>query len=159
MSAVNRFRTELKRWISAHNETKGFKTNADETFSALEARLGIEPLVQIGSAFLNGWLSAEEEPGRGYFVRETDRPGKRGGQFVVINRGDSQAAPCWELFVQLADYAWLRTIAQRHGQTVRLEDRLMDLTVRTQDELVLYVEHKTTRALAERLLEGMRMYW
>ena len=30
-------------------------------------------------------------------------------------------APCWELFVQLADYAWLRTVAEHHEQEVRLE--------------------------------------
>jgi hypothetical protein len=67
-------------------------------------------------------------------------------------------APCWELFVQLADYGWLRAVAERHGLEVRLEDRLMDLTVRAGTRLVLYVEHKTTRQTAEKLLDGMRQY-
>jgi hypothetical protein len=67
-------------------------------------------------------------------------------------------APCWELFVQLADYGWLRTVAENHGQEVRLEDRLMDLTVRAGNLLVLYVEHKTTRQTAEKLLDGMLQY-
>jgi hypothetical protein len=157
-NAINRFRDELGRWIAAHNETKGFTTNADEAFATLEDRIGTQALTQIGSAFLNGWLITEQEPNRGYFVRETDRPGKRGGQFVLINRGNGKADPCWELFVQLADYAWLRTIAQRTGHAVRLEDRLMDLTVRTQDALILYVEHKTTRAVAEHILESMKRH-
>jgi hypothetical protein len=67
-------------------------------------------------------------------------------QFAVTHQGQGQVVPCWELFVQLADYAWLRTIAERHGQEVRLEDRLMDLTVRAGCRLVLYVEHKTIRS-------------
>jgi len=157
-TALDRFRAELRKWITAHNKIKGFATDADQTFAALQTRLGTEPLAQIGSAFINGWLATEEEPDRCYFVREADRPGKRGGQFTIINRGDGKADPCWELFVQLADYAWLRTIAQRQGQTVRLEDRLMDLTVRSGSKLVLYVEHKTSRELATHLLEPMRQY-
>jgi hypothetical protein len=157
-TALNRFLTELRKWITAHNKIKGFTTDADQTFTALETRLGSERLAQIGSALINGWLATEDETDRGYFVRETDRPGRRGGRFTMINRGDGKADPCWELFVQLADYAWLRTIAERHGQTVRLEDRLMDLTVRSGNDLVLYVEHKLSRALATRLLEEMRAY-
>lgn len=157
-SALERFRDELRSWVSAHNEVKGFKTNVDVLMSALLTRVGKEQLTHIGSGFLNGWLATEKELSRGYFVRETDRPGTRGGQFVMINRGDGKVDPCWELFVQLADYAWLRTVAQRHGQTVRLEDRLMDLTVRTEDQLVLYVEHTTTKLLADQLLNGMTKY-
>lgn len=157
-SALETFRDELRKWVKAHNEVKGFKTNADVLMSALLTRIGKEQLTHIGSGFRNGWLTTEKESGRGYFVRETDRPGTRGGQFVMINRGNGKADPCWELFVQLADYAWLRTVAQRHGQTVRLEDRHMDLTVRTGDQLILYVEHKRTKLLAHQLLIGMRKY-
>src|SRR5688572_160808 len=100
-TAIDRFRIELRRWIAAHNQAKGFQTDPVETFSALADRLGMEPLAKIGSAFINGWLATEKDPGRGYFVREHDRPGTRGGQFVIINRGDGKADPCWELFVQL----------------------------------------------------------
>lgn len=77
---------------------------------------------------------------------------------AITHQGRGRVAPCWELFVQLADYAWLRTVSERHGQEVRLEDRLMDLTVRAGRRLVLYVEQKTSRSVASKLLARMREY-
>jgi hypothetical protein len=117
-----------------------------------------EGLVHIGAAYLNRWLVTEPEVGRGYFVREADRPGPGGGQFTLIHRGSGKVDPCWELFVQLADYGRLRAIATRHGQTVRLEDSLMDLTVRSGNTLVLYVEHKVKAATARSLAAKVREY-
>jgi hypothetical protein len=158
VSAIERFRREFRRWVRAHDEAKGYVTNPERLLRTLNERIGVRCLTRIGSAYLNGWLQTEIEPGRGYFVRETDRPGLRGGQFAITHQGQDHVAPCWELFVQLADYSWLRTVAQRHGQVVRLEDRRMDLSVRAAGRLVLYVEHKTTRRTAESLVERMRQY-
>jgi hypothetical protein len=158
VTALERFRREFRKWVMAHNASKRYATNPETLLRALELRIGVRYLAQIGSAYLNGWLRTEAEPGRGYFVREADRPGLRGGQVTITHRGQTLVAPCWELFVQLADYAWLRTVAERHGQEVRLEDRLMDLTVRTPNRFVLYVEHKVTRQIATKLLGGMRKY-
>ncbi|HEV2057035.1 MAG TPA: hypothetical protein VGV06_17985 [Methylomirabilota bacterium] len=153
-SALDRFRTEFRRWVAAHNRAKCFTTNANELLARLEERLGEERLLHIGAAFLNDWLETE----RGYFVREADLGPDRHGQFTITHQGGGKVAPCWELFVQLADYGWLRTVAERHHQRVRLEDRLMDLTVRAGSKLVLYVEEKTTRGAAEKLLSGMRRF-
>jgi hypothetical protein len=152
--ALDRFRTEFRRWVAAHNKAKGFTTNADELVGRLEERLGVECLLHIGAAFLNGWLETE----RGYFVREADLGPDRHGQFTITHQGGGNVAPCWELFVQLADYGWLRTVGERHHQRVRLEDRLMDLTVQAGSMLVLYVEQKTTSDVSERLLSRMRHY-
>jgi hypothetical protein len=158
VTAIDRFRRELCRWVQAHNVAKGYATDPETIFCILQRRIGETRLARIGSAYLNGWLQTESDSGRGYFVREGDRPGGRGGQFTITHQGERRVAPCWELFVQLADYAWLRTVAERHGQEVRLEDRLMDLTVRAGPRLVLYVEQKTTRAVAKKLLTRMRQY-
>ncbi len=158
MTAIERFRQEARKWVAAHNKGKGYATDPEKLLGQLERRIGTRHLTRIGSAYLNGWLQTETDPGRGYFVREADRPGLRGGQFTITHQGQGQVAPCWELFVQLADYGWLRTVAERHGQEVRLEDRLMDLTVRAGNRLVLYVEHKTTRQTAEKLLDRMCRY-
>jgi hypothetical protein len=142
--------------VEAHTREKGFTTDPDGVIQELEDRVGAEQLVQIGAAFLNGWIMTEQEAGRGYFVRETDRPRGRGGLFMMINRGSGRAFPCWENFVQLADYATVRTVAERHGQVVRLEDCLMDLTVRTEDRLILYLGQKRNVRLARALLGKMR---
>src|SRR5215470_14289085 len=135
-----------------HNSTHGFETDSEALLAKLQARIPREYLTDIGSAFLNGWLETESSPGRGYFVRESDRPGVGGGQFTLIHRGHSVVQPCWELYIQLADYAWLRTVAVRSGHHVRLEDNLMDLTVRTGTTLLLYVEQKERKGTAQRLL-------
>lgn len=158
MTAIERFRREFRRWVQAHNRAKGYTTDPGGFPSTLQGHIGETRLARIGSAYLNGWLETETEPGRGYFVRDSDRPGRRGGQFTITHQGEGKVAPCWELFVQLADYAWLRTVAERHGQEVRFEDRLMDLTVRAGGRLVLYVEQKTTRHLAKKLVDRMRRY-
>jgi hypothetical protein len=158
VTAIERFRQEFRRWVRAHNGAKGYAADPEALLATLQGRIGEPRLARIGSAYLNGWLQTEAEPGRGYFVREADRPGLRGGQFTITHQGEGHVAPCWELFVQLADYAWLRTVAERHGQAVRLEDHRMDLTVRGGGRLVLYVEHKTTREIAEKLAARMRQY-
>jgi hypothetical protein len=54
-------------------------------------------MMHIGAAYLNRWLITEPDSGRGYFVRETDRPGPGGGQFTLIHRGRGNVQPCWEL--------------------------------------------------------------
>src|SRR2546422_566982 len=135
--ALERFRREFRGWVRAYNSVHHRSADPDRLLARLESRIH-EGLVHIGAAYLSRWLITEPDPGRGYFVREADRPGPGGGQFTLIHRGGGNVDPCWELFVQLADYGRLRTIAERYGQIVRLEDSLMDLTVRSGKTLVLY---------------------
>jgi hypothetical protein len=157
-NALETFRRAFAGWTLAHSQAKGLKTDPVKLLDTLSARIGNETQQLIGSAFLNGWLETEKSAGRGYYVRETDRPGTAGGQYPIYHSGDGQVALCWELFIQLADYALLRTIAERCGLQVRLEDRLMDITVRAGKILALYVENKETKSQALWLLERMRGY-
>src|SRR5262249_6050573 len=157
-SALERFHSEFRRWVQSHNSTHGYKTDSEGLLAKLEARVPREYLTGIGSAFLNGWLETEASPDRGYFVRESDRPGVGGGQFTLIHQGHSGVQPCWELYIQLADYAWLRTVAGRSGHHVRLEGNLMDLTVRSGGTLLLYVEQKERKETAQRLLQKVTSY-
>lgn len=77
---------------------------------------------------------------------------------MIIHQGGGTVAPCWKLYVQLADYVSLRTVAERHGQTIRLEDDVMDVTVRAGDTLVICVEEKTAASTAEKLVNGVCTY-
>ena len=61
---------------------RGYNSVPDVLLAALESRIPTNYLTQIGSAYMNGWLMTESEVGRGYFVRQVDRPGSRGGQFT-----------------------------------------------------------------------------
>ncbi len=157
-TALGRFEREFRGWVEAHNNRHGYGADADEMLALLGTRISDEVLRQIGSGLINGWLVTEEEPGRGYYVRERDRPGVRGGQYTLTHVGDGTVAPCWELYVQLGDYAQVRTVAERFGQEVRLEDHLMDLTVYADSRLVLYVEQKRNAGLASELLRKVEAY-
>ena len=157
-TALDRFHTEFRRWVAAHNEEKGFATDADKLLSDLKSRIGDESLRQIGGAFIDGWLETE----RGYRIRETNLGDNRSGQVPIANQDKSQiggkVAPCWELYVQLADYGRLRRVAETHGHTVRLEDDLMDIVVWAGSSLLLYVENKEKKADATKLVEAMRAH-
>jgi len=77
---------------------------------------------------------------------------------MVGHTGGGNVDSCWELHVQLADYGRIRTVAERHGLITRLEDQLMDITVYAGSKLLLYVENKTKKEGALRLLERMKEY-
>ena len=158
MDALERFRKEFKRWVTAHNRAKNFNSDPDEILERLEQKVPETMLRQIGGAYINGWLRNENGQDRGYFVKETDRKEPRGGQWMLENAGEGKVNPCWELYVQLSDYARLRTIAERQGLVTRLEDNLMDITVYAGERLLLYVENKTEEGTALHLLKHMKEY-
>jgi hypothetical protein len=158
MDALERFRKEFRNWVGALNRAKGFNASADEILGRLEDRVPKTMLRQIGAAFINGWLQNEPEANRGYFVRESDRKGLGGGQWMIGHAGEGRIDPCWELYVQLADYSRIRTVAESHRLTTRLEDHLMDITVHAGRNLLLYIENKATKGQAVTLLKKMREY-
>ena len=158
MDALERFRSEFRSWVRALNRVKGFDASPDNVLERLESRLPEEMLRQIGGAFISGWLQNEPEPNRKYFVMESDRDGIRGGQWMLGHVGEGRVDPNLELHIQLADYSRIRTVAERHGLTTRLEDGLMDITVYAGKKLILYVENKTKKEDAIRLLKRMRDY-
>jgi hypothetical protein len=158
MDALERFRQEFKGWVRAVNKTKGYDASPDEVLDRLEKRMPEESLRQIGAAFINGWLQNEPEPDRKYFVKESDREGPRGGQWMMGNVGEGRIDANLELHIQLADYGRLRTVAEQHGLAVWIEDQLMDITVYAGKKLLLYVENKATKQGALNLLKGMKEY-
>lgn len=46
LAAIDRFRSEFRRWVAAHNEAKGFSINPDALLDLLEHRLGQDSLAQ-----------------------------------------------------------------------------------------------------------------
>ena len=158
-SALHRFQNEFHKWVLAYNHAKDTTSDPDTLLQRLTTRIPEDRQTHIGAALLNGWLETEKSPSRGYYVREMDRPSIHGGQPTITHYGGGNIAPWWELFVHLADYGWLRGVAERYHEEVRLEDRLMDLTVSSGDRLILYVDHKEKASTAKRLLERMEPFW
>jgi hypothetical protein len=157
-AALEIFRRAFTRWAAAHCQTTEFKAGPTPLLDTLNERIDEHTQRLIGSAFLNGWLETEQTAGRGHFVRETDRNDKGGGQYMVTHIGNSRVAPCWESYIQLADYARLRTVAEPRGLKVQLEYHLMDITVWAGENLILYVENKVTRNQAQSLLKKVHGY-
>lgn len=158
MDALERFQKEFRTWVNAHNRAKSFNSDPDEILERLEQKVPETMLRQIGGAYINGWLRNETGKNRGYFVKETDRRGPRGGLWMLEHAGEGKVNPCWEQYVQLSDYARLRTIAERQGLVTRLEDSLMDITVYAGERLLLYVENKTEKEAALHLLKRPKEY-
>ena len=104
MDALERFRSEFRDWVRALNRVKGFDASPDDVLERLENKVPEEMLRQIGGAFINGWLQNEPDPNRKYFVKESDRGGIGGGQWMLGHAGKGRIEPNLELHVQLADY-------------------------------------------------------
>lgn len=158
MDALDRFRKEFRKWVYAHNRAKDFNSDPEEILERLEQKVPETMLRQIGGAYISGWLRNERGKNRGYFVKETDRRELRGGLWMLEHAGDGKVNPCWEQYVQLSDYARLRTISERQGLVTRLEDNLMDIAVYAGEYLLLYVENKTEKGTALQLLKHMKEY-
>ena len=74
-SALSKFQAEFRKWVLAYNSVKNVNCDPDTLLERLTDRIPEDRQIHIGAALLNGWLETEKEPIRGYFVRESDRPG------------------------------------------------------------------------------------
>jgi hypothetical protein len=151
-SAVDTFRNEFRKWVGAHQSSP----DAEPLLGSLQSKIPINSLTQIGGGLLNGWLSTNRAPGKGYYVREVGRPHCSSGMTMISRVSGGNIAPCWEYYLQLADYCQLMPVAIAHKLIVRLEDQLMDIAVwRDQQNLRLYVENKVSAATAATLLKNL----
>lgn len=112
--AISTFDRKFQGWAQAHQQATGHASDADALLAALRLKLPGDTLRLIGSAFINGWLT-NGEGARGYFVRESDRLGPGGGQPMLYHAGGGKVVPWLEAYIQLADYATLRTVAESRG--------------------------------------------
>lgn len=157
---IEYFRHQFFNWVEQHNRPskrcpKGYAVDPQSLYDELLARMPLEFLKLIGAALQDGWLTTADD-GRGYFVKENAAGSPP--QPTVYHAGEGKIIPWWELYIQLAYYAQLRSVASRRGLTVRMEDRQMDITVWAGDRMLMYVETKVTAAQAKSLLSKMRDY-
>jgi len=157
VDALERFYSEFNRWVSAYNHIKRTSFSPEEVKEKLVSRIPEESLRHIGAAFVEGWLKTVKRKDRGYFVKESDEDTLWGGMWMLEASGE-EIIPCWEQYVQLADYSRLRAVADKKGLTVRLEDNLMDIAVCAGENLLLYVENKLKKEDANNLLNKMKEY-
>lgn len=158
VDALQAFRQRFIRWVKEHNATKGFATDPDAMLGSLDRKFGADLQRQIGAAFLNRFLVTDERPGLGYRIRSTDDTGLGVALNAITGIGAGSSQPFWELYVQLGDYSRIRAVAERRGLVVRLEDRLMDIAVWAGTRLILCVENKVERSVAEALIRKMSKY-
>jgi hypothetical protein len=155
------FRTHFFRWVREHNRPSrrvpaGYQVVPEDLYALLRSRIPDECLRRIGSAIQDGWLESEEAVDRTYFIREGG--GNRSGQPTVYHQGGGIVIPWWELYVQLADYAELRAVAERRRLVVRMEESQMDIVVWAGNRMLQSVENKETREKAVALVKKMQAY-
>ena len=106
----------------------------------------------IGSGLRQGLLSTV----RGFFVHLNTDPRKLATQYVF--HGREAPHPCWELYVQLAEAVRWAAIATELRLDLKMEDRLMDVTLSHDETLVVYVEAKVDPLDADALVRGVTEY-
>lgn len=155
------FRVQFDRWVREHNKPSrrcpgGYSVIPEELYALLRKRIPEDCLRRIGGAILDGWLETEAAPGRTYFIREGGA--SRAGQPTIYHQGEGVVIPWWELYVQLADYAELRAVAERRGLVVRMEESQMDIVVWAGSRMLQSIENKETREKAVALVKKMKEY-
>lgn len=119
----------------------------------------------IGAGLQSGFLKTE----RGFFVHPASDLRRLACHYVF--NGKNSLHPCWELYVQLAEAVRWRQTAAALGLDLRIEDRLMDITLsqyvatpesegvrRVARDLVVYVEIKVNRHEAKTLCDRVTQY-
>ncbi len=150
-SALDRFEAELGRWVRAHARQHGTASTPDMVMDVLGQRIPEEIRFAIGSGFLHGSLATT----KGYYVGPPE-PGKNPQYVLTVTRNPTKlSTPCWEMFVQLAEYARLHASCERRGLGLLLEYRLMDIVVKDAGGVLAYLEIKVDRADARRLVDGV----
>jgi hypothetical protein len=151
-NAIDTFRNEFRKWARAHKPS----SDAEALLESLHSKIPTNTLTQIGSGLLNGWLSTNTTPDKGYYVREVGRASSSPGLTMLSRVSGDNIAPCWEYYLQLSDYCQLMPMATAHNLIIRLEDQLMDIAVwRGKQELRLYVENKVSAATAASSLKKL----
>ena len=139
MSDLGVFDEHLRQWAYAACTDWGYPPPSLEWFEAAHARLPVGLRTEVGRA-IAGKLVTTVEGHR--FVVDGGR-----GPYSWFSRSPQrqQPAPNWEYFVQVAEYARVRSLtADDDDLHVGFEDQLMDITVRRGDDLLWYIEAKET---------------
>jgi hypothetical protein len=154
--ALERFRAELASWSAAHCRLHGTYFDDEELYARVRERVPASTLEAIGAAFERGWLKTRLFAEGRHFIEPigAGSPPPANLRFLL----DARGGLWWELLSQLGDYAELRAAAEPRGLQVLLEHRLMDLTVWSGSELLLYVENCESQRSAEALLARARRY-
>jgi hypothetical protein len=93
---------EFRNWVLAYSTVENVNCDPDTLLKRLTDRIPKDRQMHIGAALLNNWIETENKPNRGYFVRESDRPGNLGNLPTITHYGNSNHAPRRKLFVQLS---------------------------------------------------------
>lgn len=145
--AAAQFEQLARSWAATACETFGYPPVDEEWAQRLQQRLPMGVRALVVQAHAHGVVESE---GFRFTLPDLD-PGK--GPYAWLSRDTAAQQPAvnWEYFVQVAEYARLRTLAGARGFRVGFEDELVDVTVRDGASLLLAVEVKETAAALNQL--------
>lgn len=72
------------------------------------------------------------------------------------NNQTKQPQPCWEYFIQLAEYIRLYEVFQNKDTTLSFEDELMDIGIYKNNKLWAYCETKNKVSEAQNLIDRLK---
>jgi len=156
ISDLDRFDTTFKECVTAFLKSRGRQPMEPAAFSKLRKQFEARIPTIIRRLIGHGLGTAELRVSRGYFVGPAC-DGRRASCQYLFN-GKEILHPCWELYVQLAEAVRLVPLAQELGLRLKMEARLMDLTLSRGRELLMYVEVKRKAKQAQALLDDIRRW-
>jgi hypothetical protein len=148
------FDRDLGEWVKTACREWGWPEPGEEYHSRLLQRLrpGLRSLLTLGlSAGLvqtDGWR----------FTLKGLVSGKGPYRWFSKRHWMNGPHPNWEYFVQVAEFVRLHRVAVAHNLRINFEDGLMDLTLSTDDGLLLCVEVKERLEQLRWLIAGLRRY-
>ena len=132
----------------------------DEYFANVYGRLPLGLQVIITSGFTEGLINdvGMSKTGSAAF-RPVGVPETKGPySWFERNSSKKQPQPCWEYFVQLAEYIRLHEVFQGKKVTLKFEDDLMDIGLYKKKTLWICCEIKEKSTQAQNLIHKVKKY-
>jgi len=148
------FESHFKEWVSLACEGLGYKLPGQDYFNCL-SRFTQELKGVIGKGIKDGILIEE-----GWKFRLKGLSHEK-GPYKWFSKFEEGCYPAcnWEYFVQVAEYIRLYSLYKDRRLELNFEDKLMDITVRKENRLLICVEAKEKKQQLEGLIKGISKYF
>jgi len=138
----------------------GYNFPRDEYFENVYERLPLGLRVIIGSGLSSGLIiNVDSSKTKSAAFRPIGLPEDKGPySWFERNNQRKQPQPCWEYFVQLAEYIRLYEAYKSKNFELRFEDSLMDIGIYNNEKLWICCEIKEKSSQAQNLIRGVKKY-
>jgi hypothetical protein len=138
----------------------GYDMPPDEYLERVYKRLPSGLREAIGIGLLSGLVIDAGKTKRGSAAFRPVSVDESKGPYAWYERNSlkKQPQPCWEYYVQLAEYIRLHKLAEPNNLSIKFEDDLMDIGIYRHDKLLACCEVKEKSSQAQKLIDGVMKY-